>query len=421
MARNDRGSRRPSPPSECFSSPDDQASPEPMPRRSLLRLCALTIGGAGLNAFPRSPAAGAEERRVTADRSLIVRSRRPLNLESSVASLGDRLTPADEFFVRSHFGAPAVDLLPWEVEVVGLVDRPLRLSRDELGRMEQATRTAVLQCAGNGRGLYRPRVPGVPWERGAVGQAEWAGVRLAELLDRAGPHKDAAHVHFLGADSPPTPKIAPFVRSIPLDRARDEGSVLALRMNGQPLPTLHGGPARLVVPGWAGNNWFKWVRRIVVARDEAPGFYMQTAYRMPRTPAPPRPGQPAVPLDPVTWMNVKSLITAPGRGDVVPGGRVEIRGVAWTGQGHVTRVDVRIGADGRWREAALLDQPEPGAWRRWRLEWEPDRTGRIAITVRAADSTGAVQPPVPAWNKSGYLWNGHDEVEIEVRGVGAQQ
>lgn len=407
-------------PRRCGAEVSPSGRQPELPRRSLLRLGVAGLAGHALR--QSSPARGSGPDVAAPDeRSLIVRSRRPLNLESSVASLGDRLTPAGEFFVRSHFGAPAVDLAPWEVEVVGLVDRPLRLSLDALGRMEQSTRTAVLQCAGNGRGLYRPRVPGVPWERGAVGQAEWAGVRLAALLDRAGPHKDAAHVHFLGADSPPTPKIAPFVRSIPLDRARDEGTVLALRMNGEPLPTLHGGPARLVVPGWAGNNWFKWVRRIVVARDEAPGFYMQTAYRMPRTPVPPGPGQPAVPLDPVTWMNVKSLITSPGRGDVVPGGRVEIRGVAWTGQGHVTRVEVRIGPNDRWREATLLDEPAPGAWRRWRLEWKPDRPGRIAIAVRAADSTGAVQPPLPAWNKSGYLWNGHDEIEIEVRRVEAQK
>ncbi len=391
-----------------------------MPRRSLLRLGVAGVAGYALQPSALAQVSGSGDV-VPDDRSLIVRSQRPLNLESSVASLVDRLTPIDQFFVRSHFGAPAVDLAPWEVEIVGLVDRPLRLSLHELGRMEQSARTAVLQCAGNGRGLYRPRVPGVPWERGAVGQAEWAGVRLAELLERARPHKDAAHVHFLGSDSPPTPRIAAFVRSIPLDRAHDPGTILALRMNGEPLPTLHGGPARLVVPGWAGNNWFKWVRQIVVARDEAPGFYMQTAYRMPRTPVAPGAGQPAVPMDPVTWMNVKSLIALPGRGDVVAGRRAQIRGVAWTGQGHVTRVEVRVGPDEPWREATLLDEPDPGAWRCWRLEWEPARQGRFAITARATDSTGAVQPTTPAWNKSGYLWNGYDEVEIEVRGQEARQ
>jgi DMSO/TMAO reductase YedYZ molybdopterin-dependent catalytic subunit len=346
---------------------------------------------------------------------LIIRSRRPLNLESPVGALDHRLTPNDAFFVRSHFGAPAVDLGPWEVELVGLVTRPLRLGLDDLAGLQQATKTAVLQCAGNGRALYRPRVPGVPWERGAVGQAEWAGARLVDVLERAGVQGGAAHVHFVGGDAPPSPKTPAFVRSIPLDRARDPGTLLALRMNGEPLPAVHGGPVRLVVPGWAGNNWFKWVRRIVVAREEAPGPYMQTSYRMPRTSVPPGATPGTVPMDPVGWMNVKSLITWPERGSVLRTGPVQIRGIAWTGQGHVTQVDVRIDHDGRWLSASLLGDAEQGAWRQWRLRWEPSRGGRHIIEARAADSMGQVQPESPAWNRSGYLWNGFDAVECETR------
>ena len=187
--------------------------------------------------------------------------------------------------------------MPWEVEVVGLVEHPSRSALDALGRLEQVTTTAVLQCAGNGRALYRPRVAGAQWERGAVGQAEWSGVRLAELLDRAGVQAGAAHLHFHGGDAPPSPKTPAFVRSIPIERARVPSTLLALRMNGEPLPAVHGGPLRLVVPGWAGNNWSKWVRRIVVAREESPSFYMQTAYRMPREPIPPVP-----PRAPCPWI-----------------------------------------------------------------------------------------------------------------------
>jgi DMSO/TMAO reductase YedYZ molybdopterin-dependent catalytic subunit len=385
-----------------------------MSRRTWLRLGALGFGGIGMwgdrSGLPAGPPDGP-----MGDHRLIVRSRRPLNLESPTAALDERLTPNDEFFVRSHFGAPAVDLIPWEVEVVGLVSRPLRLTMEALGRFEPATKLAVLQCAGNGRGLYRPRVPGVPWERGAVGQAEWSGVRLAELLERAGIREGAAHLHFHGGDAPPSPKTPAFVRSIPIDQAREPSTILALRMNGEPLPTVHGGPIRLVVPGWAGNNWIKWVRRIVVTRDEAPGFYMQTAYRMARTPAPPGAPSGSVPADPVTWMNVKSLITAPGRGDVFPAGALEVRGVAWTGRGHVTKVEVRIGTDERWLEATISGDPEPGAWRQWRLSWKPPQPGRYAISARATDSTGEVQPEAPPWNKSGYFWNGYDTVEVKVR------
>jgi sulfite oxidase len=396
--------------------PAHEAMPEAaIDRRSMLRLGVLGLAGASLSSGPGRLIAAGLVAAPGDNPALIVRSQRPLNLETPVAALDHRLTPVDMFFVRSHFGAPAVDLIPWEVELVGLVKRPLRLTLEELGRLEQATKTAVLQCAGNGRALYRPRVPGVPWERGAVGQAEWSGVRLAELLDRAGLGDGAAHVHFVGGDAPPSPKTPAFVRSIPLDRARDPSTILTLRMNGEPLPAIHGGPARLVVPGWAANNWFKWVRKIVVAREEAPGFYMQTAYRMPRTPVPPGAATAAVPLDPVTWMNVKSLITRPQRGGVLPAGRVEVRGIAWTGQGHVTKVDVRIGPDDRWRPATLLGDAEPGTWRPWRLDWEPAGQGRVVIAARATDSMGQVQPEAPPWNKSGYLWNGYDQVDCEIR------
>ncbi len=403
-------------PSRASEQPPARREPtEAIDRRSLLRLGLLGLAGsASLSARSVGAIAGGFAAAPDA-RPLIVRSRRPLNLETPVPALDPRLTPNSEFFVRSHFGAPAVNLVPWELELVGLVDRPMRLTLEALGRFEQATRAAVLQCAGNGRGLYRPRVPGVPWERGAVGHAEWSGVRLADLLDRAGLGDGAAHLHFLGGDSPPSPKTPAFVRSIPLDRARDTSTILALRMNGEPLPVLHGGPVRLVVPGWAGNNWSKWVRRIVVSRDEAPGFYMQTGYRMPRSPVPPGSAPSSVPMDPVTWMNVKSLITAPDRGAILPAGRVEVRGVAWTGRGHVTRVDVRIGPGDSWEAATLLDDAVPGAWRRWRLSWQPAGPGRFVIAARATDSMDQVQPEQPAWNKSGYLWNGFDTVECEVR------
>jgi DMSO/TMAO reductase YedYZ molybdopterin-dependent catalytic subunit len=275
------------------------------------------------------------------------------------------------------------------------------------------SRTAVLQCAGNGRGLYRPRVPGSPWERGAVGQAEWTGVRLAELLNRAGVQSGAAHLHFVGGDAPPSPKTPAFIRSIPLDQAMDLTTLLATRMNGELLPIVHGGPVRLVVPGWYGNNWSKWVRRIVVAREESPSFYMQTAYRMP-PPAADKgtAGQPARP-QPVTWMNVKSLITWPRAGIALPARPDEVRGIAWTGRGHVTKVEVSVDG-GRWIEATLLDEPDLGSWRQWRLSWDPPGRGHHRVAARASDSMGQVQPEVPAWNKSGYLWNGIESVDCLV-------
>jgi DMSO/TMAO reductase YedYZ molybdopterin-dependent catalytic subunit len=345
---------------------------------------------------------------------LIVRNRRPLDLESPVSALDHWLTPNELFFVRSHFGPPAVGLEPWELSIEGLVDRPLRLRLAELGKFESISVPAVLQCSGNGRGFFRPRVPGVPWERGAVGHAEWSGVRLADLLKHAGVKPGAGHVHMIGGDGPPSPKTPPFIRSIPLERALDPTTLVTTAMNGEPLPLLHGGPVRLVVPGWAAQNWMKWLRRLVVARDEAPGFFMQTGYRIPRVPMPPTAVVKPADLVPVTVMNVKSLITWPAEGDRVALRPHDVRGVAWTGSGHVVKVEFSTDRDPAWKPAELIDPERAGSWRRWRFAWTPPAQGRCVLRVRATDSNGQVQPETTPWNKSGYLWNGIDQVTCTV-------
>ena len=372
------------------------------------------IGVGGLGRIGAEEARGDEPAADGPDLRMLVRTERPLNLESPTAALDSFLTPNEALFVRSHHGSPAVGLRPWEISVEGLVDRPIKLGLDELRAMDAATVPAVIQCAGNGRGFFRPRMPGMPWGRGAVGHAEWGGVPLAALLEKAGVKAEAAHVHFIGGDVPPTPKAPPFIRSIPLDRAKADGTLIALALNGEPLPALHGGPARVVVPGWAANNWIKWVRRIVVAAEESPTFYMKTGYRIPREPVPPGATPDPASLVPVTWMNVKSLITSPESGATLPGGRREVRGVAWTGQGHVDKVEVSTVEDPAWREAELLDAPREGSWRRFRLEWTPPGPGRFTLQARATDSRGEVQPEVSPWNKSGYLWNGYDRVPCVV-------
>ncbi|WP_337177799.1 sulfite oxidase [Paludisphaera sp.] len=369
---------------------------------------------AGAIGGPAGAPARGEETPGGEDRRMIVRSERPLNLESPPAALDSFLTPTDEIFVRSHHGAPAVGLRPWTVEVKGLVERPLTLSLDDLAGMERVEVPAVIQCAGNGRAMFRPRMPGLPWGRGAVSHAAWAGVRLSALLEKAGVKPEAAHVQFVGGDVPPNPKAPEFLRSIPLDRARAEDVILALSVNGEPLPALHGGPARIVVPGWGANAWTKWVRGIVVAADEATSFYMKPGYRMSVKPYPPGEDPPAEEMLPVTWMNVKSLITSPAEGAALGRGAVEVRGVAWTGEGHVVKVEVASAEDPTWREAELLDEPRQGSWRRFKVAWTPPAAGEFTLIARATDSRGEVQPETPPWNKSGYLWNGYDRVPCVV-------
>jgi sulfite oxidase len=383
-------------------------------RRGWLRTAAGALSAGGL----AGPWAGRLPRGWAAEGDgplkLIVRSPRPLDLETPVEAFDTFLTPNDLFFVRSHFGAPAVSLRTWRLEVRGLVERALSLGLDDLAKMETVTVPAVLQCSGNGRSYYSPTIPGTGWGRGAVGNAEWSGVRLADLLKRAGLKLDEGHVHLFGTDAPPSIKTPPYFRSIPLTRALDPGTLVATRMNGEPLPQLHGGPIRLVVPGWGGNHWLKWLQTINVAREEEPGFFQQKGYRIAKVPSPPEADLKPSDVVPVTTMPVKSLIARPSAGARLGTGRVEVRGVAWTGNGHVTKVEVATGPDAPWHAATLLNDERYGTWRLWRWSWEGARPGRYQIRVRATDSTGETQPESTPWNRSGYLWNGIDTVECEV-------
>ena len=367
----------------------------------------LSIGAAGLIA--PGLAIGQD-----ADPKLIVRNRFPLDVETPVEAFGSFLTPNRLFYIRSHFGAPAVGLTDrWTLAIDGGVSTAKTYTIDDLAKLEQVTIPAVLQCSGNGRAFYTPSVPGSAWSRGAAGNAEWTGVRLADLLNRVKVVPGMAHVHLLNADGPPMPKTPAYLRSIPLDRAMLASTIVATRMNGEPLPVLHGGPVRLVVPGWSGNHWIKWLRGIRVAKDEAPGFYMQSGYKLPIKPLPPGVDAKPSEMRSITALNVKSLISRPLAGATLRSGPIEVRGVAWTGgEATLTRVEVSTG-QAAWADASFEDPARPYAWRRWRISLDA-APGPLTIRARATDSTGATQPETSPWNKSGYLWNGHDVVACEV-------
>ena len=345
-------------------------------------------------------------------RSLLVRSLRPENFETPLDWF-DRLVVAnDVFFVRSHFGAPVVDLNR-RLRIEGLTRQPLDLGAKDLEAFPQASVTAVLQCAGNGRALQDPRVPGVQWVHGAMGQARWTGVRLRDLLERAGADRSAPHVGLEGADLPPKPTVPAFHRSIPLERALDPETLVALRMNGEPLPHAHGGPFRLVVPGWAGDHWTKWLRTIRVQREETPGFYMQTAYRLPRAPI--EPGASVRPEDmaPATVFPVKSTIARPADGSRQPRGTQEVAGVAFSGSAPIAKVEVSVDGGTSWHESVLEGDPGTGRWQvfRYRFAAIP---GQATAMARATDARGNVQPEHPSWNPSGYFWNAWHRVAWEV-------
>ena len=378
-----------------------------MRRREFLETGAL----AALYGFVAGPA-WAKTGAQSPEHSLVVRSLRPENLETPLPWLDRLLVPNDVFFVRSHFGAPRIDTERY-VRIEGLTRQALTLGPAELAAMPQTTVTAVLQCAGNGRAFHEPRVPGVQWLHGAVGQASWTGVRLSDLLDRAGIAAGAAHVGLEGADRPPKPSVPVFHRSIPLERAVDPTTIVALRMNGEPLSHAHGAPCRLVVPGWAGDHWMKWLRTIRVQREETPGFYMQTAYRLPKTPV--EPGAAVRPEDtvPVTTFPVKSTIAVPADGSRKRRGTQEIAGVAFSGLAPIARVEVSVDGGTSWHAAALEGEPGTGRWQVFRHRFRAG-PGRATALARATDAAGNVQPERPSWNPSGYFWNAWHSVAWEV-------
>lgn len=335
----------------------------------------------------------------------------PIDAETPLDALTTYLTPNDLFFVRHHWNPAFPDAGTWALTVDGDVSKPARFSLADLKALPQTTVTCVLQCAGNGRALQRPIVPGVQWRYGAVGNARWTGVRVRDLLERAELKAGARHLHTFGTDKPPE-KVPPFHRSVELEKILEDG-VVALAMNGEPLPRLHGGPARLVVPGWAGDHWMKWLDRLTAALSPQTGFYMDTAYRFPNAP-----GQPGVPVPPaethpVTELFVKSSITqAPAR--VRVGQPVTIRGFTFSGAPDIAKVEVSDDGGASWKAAELGKEHDPHAWRLWSYAWRPSAAGTVTLHARATDSRGSVQPKDAVWNPSGYFYNAWPAVEIEV-------
>lgn len=334
-----------------------------------------------------------------------------VNAETPLELLTDYITPVELFFVRSHWipRTPSPD--QWSLTVDGEIGESLKLSIADLRKMRVTEVTCVLQCAGNGRGLYTPTVPGVQWRYGAVGNAQWKGVAVKDVLERAGVKPTAKHLHAFGSDNPPD-KVPPFHRSIELEKAMSD-AVFAYEMNGRPLNANHGAPLRLVVPGWAGDHWMKWITRVSLQPEPQKGFYMDTAYRYPL-----KPGEPGVTfkpeeMRPLTELAVKSNITtAPKKAKA--GVAKTVSGFAFSGAPDIEKVEISDDDGATWNLAELDPRHSPYAWRRWSYRWTPRASGTARILARATDVRGSVQPRESVWNQSGYLYNGWHSVDVEV-------
>ena len=347
---------------------------------------------------------------------LIRRTERPINYESVRSTFTTRITPVDRFYLRNHFDIPKVDVHKWRLNVKGLVEKPLSLSLADLQHMPQVTIEAVLQCAGNGRGLFRPQVPGVQWQYGAMGNAQWTGVRLKDVLELARPKQDAVFVQYQGAERPMMDTTPQFIRAIPVAKALHADTLVALKMNGKPLTPDRGMPARLVVPGWVGDDWVRYLADMELRADEPNNaFYYNPAYRFPVTPGAPGAPIPADQMKPMTRLNVKSLLGSLSDGDRVRPGTHELLGVAFSGETGIDHVDLSFDGGKTWTAATLEGPATPYGFRVFRHPWKA-AAGAHEIACRATDGNGAVQPEVGVWNPGGFLNNAIDRMRVEVQG-----
>ena len=342
-------------------------------------------------------------------RPLIKRSFRPPNYETPVELFREAYTPSDAFYVRWHTMVPEVALADWRLRIAGPAAlKPREYTHAEIvRRFKRAEVTAVNQCSGNRRGLFAPHVPGVQWGYGAMGNAVWTGVRLKDVLEDAGIGGNALEVVANGADAPPLSG-PDFVKSLPMWKALDPDTLLAFEMNGDPLPVWNGFPARIVAPGWTATYWIKAVTELTVSDKPFDGFWMKTAYRVPR-------GmfgdsgfasQDTEQNSPITAIKINSLVVSPAPGSsLVAGRRAEISGIAWDGGSGIRSVEASLDGGATWREAKLGRDLGRYSWRQWSFGFTPQAAGMATVLVRATARDGATQSEQLVHNPAGYHHN----------------
>ncbi|MGA5127828.1 sulfite oxidase [Streptomyces pseudogriseolus] len=330
-------------------------------------------------------------------------------------------TPNDLFFVRSHTATPRIDADGWRLRLWGSglrggpgEDRAVEFGYDDLRRLPSVTRTAFVECAGNGRSGYATQqggtVSGTPWTLGAIGVARWRGVPLAAVLRRAGLSPYAVDVQPRGLDAEYVSggeNLGRVRRPLPLAKALDD-VVLAYEMNGEPLPPDHGYPVRVLVPSWVGIASIKWVGDIEVSSQPLFSPWNTTFYRL-FGPEHPEGGS-----APLTRQTLKSAFEL-ASGATFPAGRRQVlTGRSWSGAGPVARVDVSTDGGSSWRPARLLERPRPDTWTRWSVTWKPRTRGTTQLLARATDTAGRTQPDVSVFNTQGYLFDAVVRHEVTV-------
>jgi DMSO/TMAO reductase YedYZ molybdopterin-dependent catalytic subunit len=401
-------------------------------RRQFLRVVtAAGLGGLSLPALlcGQAKAPSAASLVQGKDARLIVHTKGPVVLETPLSLLdGQAITPLDRLFVRNNQELKdsntlkPIPLAGWKVELTGLIDKKVTLDAAEVAKLPLVEREMILQCSGNSRSLFAKAAPvqGTPWGKGGVGNVKFAGVPLSAVLEKYGVKVDKAarFVTAEGAD-PPQPGKADFEHSLPLDEVLNK-TILAVRLNGEPLPAVHGGPVRLVTPGYYGTMQMKWLSRLRFEKEESTNHFQIPQYRTPKQRI--KPGEKFdftySNSNPSWRMKVNSFILSPADGATVPANQdLEVRGVAFNdGEAAIDRVEVSVDGGRTWSRTFLQKPTSPYGWTRWsvRISFE---AGRYPLRARATDARGRTQPMdgVLDWNPHGYEWNGVDALTLVVR------
>ncbi len=344
----------------------------------------------------------------------IVLSEEPLVLETPLEKLDGFITPTKSFYVRTHFPVPEIDQNKWRLKIEGEVEKPFDINFGELTRLESKKIPVTLECAGNNRSFLEPKVKGVQWGLGGVGNAEWTGVPLSILLDRAGVKSNACEIILEGADrgkleDPKSPRgELNFSRSIPLEKASDV--LLAYKMNEVDLPLENGFPVRAIVPGWYAVASIKWLQRVIVTDQPFNGYYQTLDYAFWK-----RRGDTAE-LTALSEIQTKAVILHPGEGEsVTVNSNMRVRGAALSGTGEIAKVDLSTDGGSTWSEAKLLGESKPNAWRLWDYDWKtPAKSGKATLIARATDSNGRTQPTERDPDRGTYMINHLVPINVDV-------
>ncbi|MCL5024249.1 MAG: molybdopterin-dependent oxidoreductase [Nitrospirae bacterium] len=389
-------------------------------RRDFLKTAGAITAMAATGSFPTNIFAdGKRLAKFPEKTDMILLTSRPPQLETPLHYFKEMITPNDAVFVRWHLAniPTSVNVAQWRLKVGGNTEKQVELSMDDLKKLEKVSHTAVIQCSGNSRSFFDPRVPGGQWGNGAMGNVTWAGARLRDVLAMAGVKAGSVDVAFNGLDGPPLPSVPDFEKSLHIDQAMDDDIIIAYEMNGTYLPMLNGFPARLVVPGWYATYWVKSLSDITVRDKPFDGFWMKSAYRIPDNPCgciPPGSAQKT--SIPINRMTTRSLIVDPSEGSSIAANKpVEITGIAFSG-GYGIR-DVLISADGgnSWKEARLGPDKGRYSWKQFFFSWRPAKPGKYTLMSRATDNIGESQPLDSLWNPAGFMRNKIEKVEVVVK------